>query len=265
MLCQPLWTFWGPSEALGQARSKQKSFRNMATPSSTLAGLRVLVPVLAAAPLARRRTCAGAAPGPQGRQGRPKQLRTWVHSSEPKVGQKLQGVVNTIFPSKALLDVGLDFEATLHVSKVVPACRTIEEVLSPGQSVDVWVTGFRAQSYGVVQEQTWKVDAKLEVSMLAPSGLSSDVTEFLQLPGDALLSAKVTRLEPYGIIAEVRSPSGGSPVQGFVHVSDIREGYVEHPGDEVEVGQDVAVSIVRVDKKFGRLRLTMKLPDVEGY
>ena len=44
-----------------------------------------------------------------------------------------------------------------------------------------------------------------------------------------------------------------------------QEGYVEHPSDEVEIGQKIAVKIVRIDKKFGRLRLTMKLPTAEGH
>ena len=31
------------------------------------------------------------------------------------------------------------------------------------------------------------------------------------------------------------------------------------------LAKDITVSIVRIDEKFGRLRLTMKLPEVEGY
>lgn len=45
----------------------------------------------------------------------------------------------------------------------------------------------------------------------------------------------------------------------------MKEGFVEHPANEVEIGQELTVSLLRVDRKFGRLRLSMKLPEVEGY
>ena len=53
--------------------------------------------------------------------------------------------------------------------------------------------------------------------------------------------------------------------EGFVHVSEMKEGFVNHPEDEVEMGQELTVRLLRVDRKFGRLRLSMKLPEVEGY
>ena len=53
--------------------------------------------------------------------------------------------------------------------------------------------------------------------------------------------------------------------EGFVHVSEMNEGFVNHPEDVVEMGQELTVRLLRVDRKFGRLRLSMKLPEVEGY
>jgi len=192
--------------------------------------------------------------------------KKWLHSGDLKKGQRLRGTVIEILDSHARLDVGLDTMATLHSSRILPEGGMLQEELSIGQEVEVWVFGVRPLSYKVKQGTTWKIDARLEVTMLNPeTQLSSDVTEFAQLPPNALLAATVTRIEPYGIVVKVKSPTGSVPVQGFVHVSEIREGYVEHPADEVDVGQDITVSIVRIDEKFGRLRLTMKLPEVEGY
>ena len=45
----------------------------------------------------------------------------------------------------------------------------------------------------------------------------------------------------------------------------MNEGFVNHPEDVVEMGQELTVRLLRVDRKFGRLRLSMKLPEVEGY
>ena len=191
--------------------------------------------------------------------------KKWLHSGDVKKGQRLRGTVIEILDSHARLDVGLDTMATLHASKILPEGAMLQEELSIGQEMEVWVCGARPLSYKVKQGTTWRIDARLEVTMLNPAQLSSDVTEFAQLPPNALLAATVTHIEPYGIVVKVKSPTGAVPVQGFVHVSEIRDGYVEHPADEVDVGQDITVSIVRIDEKFGRLRLTMKLPEVEGY
>ncbi|CAE7905408.1 rpsA [Symbiodinium microadriaticum] len=189
--------------------------------------------------------------------------KKWLHSGDVKKGQRLRGTVIEILDSHARLDVGLDTMATLHASKILPEGAMLQEELSIGQEMEVWVCGARPLSYKVKQGTTWRIDARLEVTMLNPAQLSSDVTEFAQLPPNALLAATVTHIEPYGIVVKVKSPTGAVPVQGFVHVSEIRDGYVEHPADEVDVGQDITVSIVRIDEKFGRLRLTMKLPEVE--
>ena len=151
--------------------------------------------------------------------------KRWLHSGDPKVGTKLRGTVKDIFESYALLDVGLDTDATLHASRILPEGGAIEEELHIGQEVEVWICGIRPLSYKVKEGVSWKIEARLEVTMLDPTTqLSSDVSEFRQLPPKALLSATVTRIEPYGIIVKVRSPTGGVPVQGFVHVSEIREG-----------------------------------------
>ncbi len=48
-------------------------------------------------------------------------------------------------------------------------------------------------------------------------------------------------------------------------MSEMKDGFVEHPAQEVDIGQELTVTLLRVDRKFGRLRLSMKLPEVEGY
>lgn len=182
-----------------------------------------------------------------------------------KVGQKLSGTVKEVLASHALVDVGAEFDAVLHASKMAQGNQNPADVVFEGMEIEVWVSGMRSEGYGMKQNSTWKIDAKLEVTMLDPKELSADVSEFSSLPSDALLAATVSRIEDYGIFVLVQRPSGGAPVQGFVHVSEMKEGFVNHPEDEVEMGQGLTVRLLRVDRKFGRLRLSMKLPDVEGY
>ena len=61
-----------------------------------------------------------------------------------------------------------------------------------------------------VEDLLWHSCARL-VSL---KDLSADVSEFLNLPADALLAATVSRIEDYGIFVMVRPPSGSVPVQG---------------------------------------------------
>eukprot|EP00435_Cladocopium_sp_Y103_P053277 s3579_g17.t1 len=196
-----------------------------------------------------------------------------------KVGQELRGIVKAMLASHALVDVGAEFDAVLHASKMAEGNKSPGDVVSEGMEVRVWVSGMRSEGYGTAEGNAWKIDAKLEVTMLDPKelrvcrlagsqlmlALSADVSEFIALPSDALLAASVSRIEDYGIFLLVSPPSGGAPVQGFVHVSEMKEGFVHHPEDEVEMGQELTVRLLRVDRKFGRLRLSMKLPEVEGY
>lgn len=182
-----------------------------------------------------------------------------------KVGQELRGIVKAMLASHALVDVGAEFDAVLHASKMAEGNKSPGDVVSEGMEVRVWVSGMRSEGYGTAEGNAWKIDAKLEVTMLDPKELSADVSEFIALPSDALLAASVSRIEDYGIFLLVSPPSGGAPVQGFVHVSEMKEGFVHHPEDEVEMGQELTVRLLRVDRKFGRLRLSMKLPEVEGY
>merc|ERR1712032_618010 len=55
---------------------------------------------------------------------------------------------------------------------------------------------------------------------------------------------------------------GGPSHYGLVHISNIRDGFVEHPGEEATVGQKVRVRVVDVPED-GRLKLSMREPRKE--
>ena len=43
-----------------------------------------------------------------------------------------------------------------------------------------------------------------------------------------------------------------------MHISQIGEKYVKHPGDVLKVGDIVRVKVLEVDQKRGRISLTMR-------
>jgi small subunit ribosomal protein S1 len=47
-------------------------------------------------------------------------------------------------------------------------------------------------------------------------------------------------------------------IDGLIHVSELDEGYVKHPGDVLQVGQEVQVYVLDVDKERERVSLSRK-------
>ena len=70
---------------------------------------------------------------------------------------------------------------------------------------------------------------------------------------DELVIGKVTGVESYG--AFITFDDGYT---GLVHISEISDGFVDDVLDYFEVGDDVEVKVVSVDKKNKRLTLTVK-------
>merc|ERR1719247_1693870 len=64
----------------------------------------------------------------------------------------------------------------------------------------------------------------------------------------------VTAVEGFGIFVKVGA------TEGLVHVSEIRDGFVEDPTEEAEEGMDVRVRVINVDNEKGQLGLSMKEP-----
>ena len=51
--------------------------------------------------------------------------------------------------------------------------------------------------------------------------------------------------------------NGGSEADGLVHITAIRDGFVENTEDEAEVGQEVQVRVISFDKEKRRIGLSM--------
>jgi predicted RNA-binding protein with RPS1 domain len=84
--------------------------------------------------------------------------------------------------------------------------------------------------------------------MIAPGTLTlRDLEEGMVVPG------KVTRLERYGAFVDI-----GVGRDGMLHVKEMGHGYVQKPEDVVQVGETLQVQVVGVDKRRGRIDLSIK-------
>jgi small subunit ribosomal protein S1 len=97
---------------------------------------------------------------------------------------------------------------------------------------------------------------RISLSMIAPGTLTMrDLDEGMVVTG------KVTRLERYGAFVDL-----GVGRDGMLHVKEMGRGYVEKPEDVVKIGDEIQVQIVGIDRRRGRIDLSMKelLPETEG-
>ena len=73
-----------------------------------------------------------------------------------------------------------------------------------------------------------------------------------EVEAGAIYKGKVTRLADFGAFVAIVGNK-----EGLVHISQIAEERVEKVSDYLQVGQEVNVKVVEIDRQ-GRIRLTMK-------
>ena len=137
----------------------------------------------------------------------------------------------------AVIDIGLDVPGVVHISQLKKGpVNKVEDVVEPGQSVDVWV------------RRVDREKGRIELSMIEPLDL-----EWREIKKGMVLTGKVARLESFGAFVEV-----GSERPGLVHVSEITHDYLRNPGEVLNVGDEVEVKVLDVDRRKKKIRLSMK-------
>lgn len=71
-------------------------------------------------------------------------------------------------------------------------------------------------------------------------------------PG-ATVQGTVTQLRPFGAFVDL-----GGGVEGLVHVSEIAHNHVKHPSEKLNVGDAIAVIVLKIDADKGRIGLSIK-------
>jgi len=81
------------------------------------------------------------------------------------------------------------------------------------------------------------------------------MSPFEGLHPETWLNGKVARCAPFGAFVTVTA-EGGEEGDGLVHITQIRDGFIESVEDELEPGQEVKVRVVGVEN--GKMSLSMK-------
>ncbi len=157
-------------------------------------------------------------------------------TTEVKRKMHFRGTIKKLTVAGAIVDIGLDKPAVLHISQVSrePVHR-IEDVLEVGQEVDVWVR--RISPKGIV-----------ELTMMKPLDL-----EWREIKKGMTVRGKVIKILRGGIEVEI-----GAEVPAFVPIGEMTHGYIRSPRDVVDEGDEIEAQVTEVNRRRKRIRLSMK-------
>jgi len=124
-----------------------------------------------------------------------------------------------------------------------------------------------------VQVRVISVDlerGKMSLSMRSGGGFApaarqpQDFSAFEGIPSDQWITGRVARTASFGAFVTVTAPDSDATADGLVHITAIKDGFVESVSDEVNEGDEVQVRILSVDVMNGKMSLSMKADDFGG-
>lgn len=159
--------------------------------------------------------------------------------TEVKLKQRYLGKVLKTSLAGALIDIGVDQPAVIHISQIIPPSedepiKRVEDVLKPGQEIEVYVRKVRGDH--------------IELTMFKPLDL-----EWREIKKGMSVKGTVTRLEKFGAFVEI-----GAERPGLVHISEMAHGYVRQPSDVVKEGDEIEAEVLDVNRKKKQIKLSMK-------
>jgi small subunit ribosomal protein S1 len=163
--------------------------------------------------------------------------RTWNELAE---GQVREGVVRSVRDFGAFVDLG-GVDGLLHVSEMSwQRVQNPADVVQPGQTVKVVVLK--------IDRESRKVGLGLKQLTASPWDTIGE-----NYPEGSVVKGKVTRLADFGAFVELEPG-----IEGLIHISELSPQRVRRVGDVVQVGQEVQVMVLNIDKAQRRIALSLK-------
>jgi len=164
-------------------------------------------------------------------------------SADLNAGDKVKGKVMVITDYGAFVEVAPGVEGLLHVSEMSWSqhLRSPKEFLKEGQEVDCVVLNIDRE------------ERKMSLGMKQLAADPWSEIEF-KYPLKSKHTAKVRNFTHFGIFAELEEG-----VDGLIHISDLSwTKRIKHPSEFCNVGDDIEVMVLEVDKENRRLSLGHK-------
>jgi small subunit ribosomal protein S1 len=167
--------------------------------------------------------------------------------SELRKGEVLQGIVTSIAPFGAFVDLG-GADGLIHLSEL--AWRRVDhpsEVLNVGQHVDVYVMN--------IDEDRKRIG--LSLRRLTPEPWSTVDQHYAV---GQVVDATITKLTNFGAFAKI-----DDAIEGLIHISELADYRINHPKEVVQEGDEVRVRVVRIDPERRRVALSLRQASEEAY
>ena len=160
--------------------------------------------------------------------------------SSLQVGQKVQGTVRSIAPFGVFIDLG-GIDGLVHKSELSwNKVNNPETAYAIGDEVEAEVIDINHERGRI----------SLSIRRLQPDPWQESVAKYTI--GD-VIDGTVTKLVNFG--AFVRVEEG---LEGLIHISELSNQRVAHPGDVVKEGDDLKLKIISLDSERHRLGLSLK-------
>src|SRR4051794_22086429 len=160
--------------------------------------------------------------------------------SSLQVGQKVTGHVRSIAPFGVFVDLG-GIDGLVHKSEL-----SWNKVNNPEGGYRV---GEEVEAEGIdINHERGRIS--LSIRRLQPDPWHSTVADFNV--GD-IIDGTVTKLVNFGAFVRVRDG-----LEGLIHISELSNQRVAHPGDVVHEGQQLKLRIISLDSERHRLGLSLK-------
>jgi len=154
-----------------------------------------------------------------------------------KPGSTMRGKVRNIVDFGAFIDIGVGRDGLAHVSTLKRA--GIDKTLKVGDEIDVVVRRVDTDSN--------------RISLTVPRAEREVKASLSNIEVGAVVTGKVMRLVDFGAFIDI-----GAPTDGLLHISQLGGGFVNHPSEVLNVGDELQVRVLEVDVERRRISLTMR-------
>ncbi len=155
-------------------------------------------------------------------------------------GDVRRGVVSSLCDFGAFIDLG-GADGLVHISELAwERVNHPREVLQVGDEVDVYVLRLdhRRKRIG------------LSLKRLQPEPWSTIHERYAV---EQLVECTVTNVTDFGAFAKIEPG-----IEGLIHISELSDGHLTHPGEVVQEGDVLLLRIVKLDAERHRLGLSLK-------
>ena len=160
-----------------------------------------------------------------------------------KVGDKVKGRVVVMADYGAFVEIAPGVEGLIHVSEMSWSqhLRSAQEFMKVGDEVEAVIL--------TLDREERKMS--LGIKQLTPDPWENIETKY---PVGTKCTAKVRNFTNFGVFVEIEEG-----IDGLIHISDLSwTKKVKHPGDFTQVGADIDVVVLEIDKENRRLSLGHK-------